>query len=456
VSGSADYRRQVERIRASAARILPVDAVVAVVSHGDPALLELGDGRIGWHFPRTSAGDYAGSHPADGIDAVAHLETCRALGATHLLIPATSSWWLDHYAELRSHLHAHALLLSEDADCRIYEMTGEGSRSRAGAAEVPLERAIASLLAHSADPASTPLMADAVARVIRAMLTAHGKRAFDLWQARGLHVLPVHYYSPVPDTRALGDDLWADRLEPPGIEWNEVAQLKLVREVFPIFREEYDALPREQPASGHAFYLGNGMFDGVDALVLYCMVRHLRPRRVLEVGAGFSSLLTAAAMTKNANAGGELVCIEPFPPPALREGFPGLTRLIATPVQQVPLGEFERLDAGDVLFIDSTHVVKTGSDVNFLFFEVLPRLRSGVVVHVHDVFLPGEFPKHWITEELRFWNEQYLLRAFLLFNHAFEVLLSNAFLDRRHPQALRETFPHSPWWLGGSFWMQRT
>jgi Methyltransferase domain len=455
VSGSADYRQQVERIRAAAAAALPRHAVVMVISHGDPALLDLGDGRTGWHFPRTAAGEYVGSHPADDIDAVAHLTACRALGATHLVIPAPSLWWLEHYNAFRSHLQAHARLLLDNADCRIYQMTGAPSASPAD--EVPLDRAAAALLGHAFDPAAVPRVADAVARVVQAMLTTQGRHAFEAFQARGLHVLPVHYYSPVPDTRALlaaSDQVWGDRPDPPGIDWNEAAQLRLLRKVFPTFRQEYEAIPREKPASGDAFYLGNGMFDGVDALVLYCMIRHLRPRRVLEVGSGFSSLLTAAAMARNGD-GGELVCIEPFPSSVLTRGFPGLTHLIVQPVQQVPLDQFERMGAGDVLFIDSTHVVKTGSDVNFLFFEVIPRLRSGVVVHVHDVFLPGEFPRNWVTEELRFWNEQYLLRAFLLFNGEFEVLLSNAFLDRRHPQALRETFPKSPWWLGGSFWMRR-
>ena len=452
VSEAAEYQRQIQRIRAAAAACeLPLHAVVLVASRGDPALLQLGD-KEGWHFPRTSAGEYAGSHPADGLDAIAHLTACRALGATHLLIPATSFWWLEHYGEFRTHLDTHARLVWDDADCRIWELSGTGERSPAE--EVPLEQVGASLLAHAFDPAATTRLADVITRAIRQMLVAHGKRTFEIFQAQGLHVLPVHYYSPVPDTRSLDDTLWAPRPDPPGIDWNETGQLRLLTDVFPTFRGEYEAIPRERAASGDGFYLGNGMFDGIDALVLYCMIRYLRPRRVLEVGSGFSSMLTAAAILKNGNEG-ELVCIEPCPSPALRMGFPGLTRVLAKPVQQAPLEEFERLHAGDVLFIDSTHVVKTGSDVNFLFFEVIPRLRSGVIVHVHDVFLPGEVPQRWVKQELRFWTEQYLLRAFLLFNAVFEVLLSNAFLAQRHPEAMRQTFPNCPSWPGGSFWMRR-
>jgi hypothetical protein len=108
-----------------------------------------------------------------------------------------------------------------------------------------------------------------------------------------------------------------------------------------------------------------------------------------------------------------------------------------------------------VLFIDSSHVSKVGGDVNFLFLEVLPRLRPGVIVHLHDVFLPAEYPRDWVVEKGRFWTEQYLLQAFLTFNDAWEILLANNYLGLEHAEALRTTFPTSPWWGGGSFWMRR-
>ena len=136
--------------------------------------------------------------------------------------------------------------------------------------------------------------------------------------------------------------------------------------------------------------------------------------------------------------------------------LPGLAAVIARPVQEVDLALFERLEPADILFIDSTHVVRTGGDVPFLYLEVLPRLRPGVIVHLHDVFLPREYPQSWLTEHHLFWNEQYLLHAFLLFNAAFEVLFANQYIALRHQAALRDVFPHSPWWdRGGSFWMRR-
>jgi hypothetical protein len=124
-------------------------------------------------------------------------------------------------------------------------------------------------------------------------------------------------------------------------------------------------------------------------------------------------------------------------------------------IQEVSPDTFQQLGANDILFIDSSHVVKCGGDVNYLFLEVLPRLQPGVIVHVHDIFLPGDYPKSWVKEHLRFWSEQYLLQAFLLFNSEYEVLLCNSYLDHKYGAELRAAFPNSPWWGGGSLWMRR-
>jgi hypothetical protein len=137
----------------------------------------------------------------------------------------------------------------------------------------------------------------------------------------------------------------------------------------------------------------------------------------------------------------------------VRGGFPGRTSLIAKRIEEVELDVFARLGSNDVLFIDSSHVVRCGGDVNYLFLEVIPRLAPGVIVHVHDVFLPRDYPEEWLKEELRFWSEQYLLQAFLAFNAEFEVLLSVNHLSHRHWSELRDTFPNAQG--GGSFWMRR-
>jgi Methyltransferase domain len=276
---------------------------------------------------------------------------------------------------------------------------------------------------------------------------------FPAWERHGFHVTPVHFYQPIPDTQSLSETLWNRPSELVGIDMNGPVQLDLLRTCFPKFQSEYEQFPTtltEEP--GH-FYLNNDLFDGTDALVGYCMVRYFRPQLIVEIGSGFSSLLLGQAAAKNNKSA--LICIEPFPQEFLKQGFPGLHRLIEKKVEDIDLEFFSELHSGDVLFIDSSHTVKIGGDVNYLFLEVLPRLEPGVIVHIHDIFLPFEYRRDWVKEEFRFWSEQYLLQAFLAFNSEFEVLLANSYLNHYHQQDLKAAFPSLPSWGGGSFWMRR-
>lgn len=278
-------------------------------------------------------------------------------------------------------------------------------------------------------------------------------RFFDLWESHGFHVTPCSFMSPIPTVSELGADVWESPSTLPGIDLNEAYQLRLLTEEFPRFRAEYEELPTAPGDDPALFFLDNLYFAGTDALVLYCMVRLLEPARILEVGSGFSTQVSARAVVRNGT--GRLQCIEPYPSPLLVQGFPGLDRLYTSKVEDMGLDLFRELDAGDVLFIDSSHVARIASDVNFLFLEVLPRLRPGVVVHVHDIYLPFEYRREWIRDDHFFWNEQYMLQAFLQFNSAFEVVFANTYMAHRHGQAMKATFPSSPWWGGGSFWMRR-
>lgn len=292
-------------------------------------------------------------------------------------------------------------------------------------------------------------------RLIRRMLDG-----FSFWERRGVHVVPNHFYQPIPDTRTLGDELWARPSEMPGVEMNEARQLELLALFAERYRAEYGALPRERTATPHQYFVNNGAFEAVDGEILYCMVRHLRPRRVFEVGSGNTTYLSAQAALKNEAEGAppcELVAFEPYPNDALRAGFPGLTRLVETVAQDIPVEKFAELEAGDVLFIDSSHVLKIGSDVQHLYLEVLPRLRPGVYVHVHDIFLPAEYPREWVMEGRRFWNEQYLLQAFLAFNRSFEVQWAGSYMHLRRPDRLEAAFDTYDRRKGapGSFWMRR-
>jgi hypothetical protein len=279
------------------------------------------------------------------------------------------------------------------------------------------------------------------------------RELFQNWEKHGFHVTPVHFYQPIPDTQSLPETLWERPSELVGIDMNDAMQLDLLRNHFSRFRDQYQHFPRKPTGEQNRFYLGNHLFDGTDALVAYCMVRHFQPRFIIEVGSGFSSLVLGAAAAENDSAG--IISIEPFPREFLRKGFPGLRSLIEKKVQDIDLNFFSQLESGDILFIDSSHTVKIGGDVNYLFLEVLPRLKPGVIVHVHDIFLPFDYRRDWVLDEFRFWTEQYLLQAFMMFNSEFEVLLANSYLNHYHQEDLRAAFPDLPSWEGGSFWMRR-
>ena len=255
------------------------------------------------------------------------------------------------------------------------------------------------------------------------------------------------YYWSIPDRRSLSDALWSRRSALAGIDVNEAGQLRLLEEFRGRYGPEYASL--------------NQRFGEGDGQVLYCMLRHFRPARMIEVGSGASTRVSAAALLKNASEQpGRPACdftaIEPHPSADIRAGFPGLTRLIEKRVQDVPLETFADLRENDVLFIDSSHVLAIGSDVQYEFLEVIPRLRPGVLVHFHDIFLPVEYPRPWVIDG-RFWGEQYLLQSFLAFNDSFEVLWAGHWMHLNHPARLREAFTaYNPKWAApGSFWMRR-
>lgn len=308
---------------------------------------------------------------------------------------------------------------------------------------------------------------DLVARLIALALPARimrDKRYYRLWERRGWHAAPVHFYEPLPDLGALGDRPWRERSALRGIDLREGEQLRLLTEFAAAYRSEYEKFPRLKPAAEPGrparFYLDQDRFRCADAEILYCTIRRMKPQRMIEVGAGLSTLLSAEALATNRTLDGiegSLTSIDPFPDPELKPSLIAVSRLIEKPVQEVSLSEFEALDSGDILFIDSTHVVAIGSDVLFEILEILPRLRKGVVVHFHDIFLPEEYPKKWVTEDHLFWSEQYLLQAFLAFNESFEVLWAGSFMHLNHAKELEAAFPSyrsdAAW--PGSFWIRK-
>jgi hypothetical protein len=271
-----------------------------------------------------------------------------------------------------------------------------------------------------------------------------GNAAYEAFARQGYHLLRKHYYLPIPDEQDLQDPLVNEASDLVGVDLNEAAALDFTRSVCVKYREEFRrSFPVHGPAAGGGFHLVNGAFMAGDAHVYYAMIRHHRPKRIVEIGGGSSSLLAAAACLRNQEEYGRkphLTVVEPYPGEALRAGFPGLDRVLVERVQSVDMGLFTSLEAGDICFIDSTHVLKPGGDVQREYCEILPRLAPGVLVHIHDISLPKPYFQFYFQNHL-YWNEQYLLQAFLAYNARFEVLWPGTYLFMRHPEEMLRVFP---------------
>lgn len=269
----------------------------------------------------------------------------------------------------------------------------------------------------------------------------------------GLHVLaaplycpPGHYLSPIAGAQDVERALRAQ----PSIDGIDLAssQQALLRDLAQYWHD----LPAA-PTPGWRYH-SSEMFAAGDATIYYAMLRHLRPARIVEVGSGFTSAL--ALDTRDRHLPDlQLIFIEPYPDrlySLLRSTDPNKCTIVPYPVQDVPLETFDQLRSGDILFVDTSHVAKAGSDVNWLVFNVLPRLVDGVVVHVHDIFWPFEYPQPWLTNG-RSWSEVYLLRAFLMFNSRFSILLFNDWLWQHHPDLFTALAPGYSAGTG-SLWLQ--
>jgi predicted O-methyltransferase YrrM len=266
-----------------------------------------------------------------------------------------------------------------------------------------------------------------------------------------------HYNSPLPgydEVERRAEALFATDVDAlPGIDLRVEAQLALLRDVADHVADfDWPAAP----SPDHRYYRENPWFEIGDALALYLMLRRSAPRRVVEVGSGFSSALMLDVNERFLDGSVHFTFIEPYPErlhALLRDADRERCRIHEAPVQEVPVSVFDALEARDVLFIDSSHVSRIGSDVNHLFFEVLPRLAPGVLVEVHDVLWPFEYPRKWVLAGSA-WNEAYLVRAFLQYNDRFEIVWFNSYLAHRQRAALEALAPEVLASPGGSLWLR--
>jgi hypothetical protein len=264
----------------------------------------------------------------------------------------------------------------------------------------------------------------------------------DLSVRWGYHIRPIHYYEPLPDFRSITPEQINRRRTYPGIDFRWHEQLALLDELTAYRNELLDL----------DFDFNNGYFGGLDAAVYYAIIRHLQPHRIIEIGGGHSTRIANKALA--ANAKGKLTCIEPYPEARLNGSQ---LELIQKRVEEMDPDFFSCLEPNDILFIDSSHTVKFGSDVCYEFLEVMPRLARGVWVHVHDIFFPQDYPAEWLINRRLALNEQYLLEAFLSFNTTFSTCLANHWLCLDHRDAAARLWPDvlSPNHRAASFWMKR-
>jgi hypothetical protein len=266
-----------------------------------------------------------------------------------------------------------------------------------------------------------------------------------------------HFYSPIPDLDDLDgrdEELFGSGRRLRGIDLAPDRQLALLDR----FKEYYADLPYGESGAvtGLRYRFDNPFFSYGDGIAFYSILRDRRPRRVLEVGSGWSSALALDVNERFLDGQTELTFIEPFTErlaSLLRAGDSGNANVIAKPLRDVDPAVFDILEPGDVLFIDSTHVSRVGSDVNQLILDILPALGPGVHVHVHDVFHPFEYPKEWILDG-RAWNEIYLLQAFLTHNDKIRVNWFNSYLFAEHRRAVADALPLWERNCGGSFWFE--
>lgn len=269
----------------------------------------------------------------------------------------------------------------------------------------------------------------------------------------GIFPIRNHYYEPQFDNRTPKTEFSQDR-NLPGINWNTSAQLETLKKF--TFSHELADTPKEK-SNFLKFYLNNNSFESGDAEYWYQLIRTIKPKRIVEVGSGNSTLMAINAIKKNHDDDSSYkckhICIEPYEMPWLEES--GVT-LVRKKVEEVEISFFSQLEKNDILFIDSSHIIRPQGDVLFEYLELLPSLNKGVIVHLHDIFSPKNYPKAWLQDKIVFWNEQYLLEAFLSHNNNWEIIGALNHLHHNHYDKLKLVAPFlTPEREPGSFYIRK-
>lgn len=272
-------------------------------------------------------------------------------------------------------------------------------------------------------------------------------------------VFPIrdHYYEPMFNPKHLRHSLRDDR-SLPGIDFNDEKQLEILRSFN--YNDELLTIPVDKPAgNSHEYYYNCGAYCSGDGEYLYSMVRKFKPSHIIEVGSGYSTLMINNAIEKNTqedkNYSCVHECIEPYEQPWL-ETLP--VKIIRSRLEDVSKNLFCGLGGNDMLIIDSSHIIRPQGDVVTEYLEILPTLKSGVIVHIHDIFTPKDYLDSWVYDDVRFWNEQYLLEAFMSFNREFEILGALNYLTHNYYEQFAEkcpVFSKQPGREPGAFWIRR-
>jgi hypothetical protein len=274
----------------------------------------------------------------------------------------------------------------------------------------------------------------------------------------GAFAPPGHFYSPIASQSDIEEHL--DRLqrksllvELPAIRMEDKTQLDFLERLKPYYAQ----LPFQAgPVEGLLYQFDNPHFSYADASVLFCVMNYFRPQRLIEIGSGFSTCAILDTNRVFLHSETQITSIEPHAKllRSLIAKSHDSPTIIEHKLQDTEPGVFDQLNAGDILFIDSTHICKAGSDVNYIIFEILPRIKSGVIIQIHDIHLAFEYPDTWLREG-RAWNEAYMLRAFLEYNEHFRILLFLSYMQNAYEEWFRRNMPQTLLKKGGSFWMEK-